>query len=173
MPNISFKIMSFLFRVMDLFYSPEKRIKKFKIKSGEVVIDYGCGPGRYTKGLSYLVGKKGKVYAVDVHKLAIESVKEKIRRYELKNVNPVLAKGYSSNIQSHIADKIIALDMFHMIEKPQEFFKEIYRLIKKKGVLIIDDGHQSRKETKNKIIDSGFWKIKKEMDGHLICIPIK
>jgi len=41
--------------------------------------------------------------------------------------------------------------------------------LKKDGVLIIDDGHQSRKETKGKINGSGIWTIAVETRDHLKC----
>ena len=51
---------------------------KFGIKPGDTVIDYGCGSGGYTKKISELTSDTGTVYAVDLHELALESVKKKI-----------------------------------------------------------------------------------------------
>jgi spermidine synthase len=62
--------------------------------------------------------------------------------------------------------------MFHMIREPIPFFKELHRLLKKDGVLIIDDGHQSRNETKMKINNSKVWNIAKESKDHVECTPI-
>jgi len=169
MSNISFRIMSFLFKIYDLFHDPEKRTSSFDIKKGETIIDYGCGPGRYTRKLSELVGEKGKVYCVDVQKLAIDAINKKIVRYNLKNVIPVLANDNSNSLKSNIADKILVLDMFHMVKNPSAFLKELHRLLKKDGILIIEDGHQPRKITKKNILDSRLWKIIEENKYHLKC----
>ena len=171
-PNIAFKLMSFIFKIIDVFYPFEERISNFGIKEGITVIDYGCGPGGYLKEVSRLVGEEGKVYAVDVHKLAIKSVKKRIEKYNLENVEPVLADRYSCDVDDHTADIIYALDMFHMIREPDPFLKELHRLLKKDGFLIIDDGHQSRDKTKTKINNSKLWNIAEESKDHLRCTPI-
>ena len=172
MPDIAFKMMSFSFKLLDIISSVDKRMDTFGIKENFTVIDYGCGPGRHLKKASCLVGEKGKVYAVDVHKLAIKSVEKKIEEYDLKNVEPVLANGYFCNINAHSADMIYALDMFHMIKTPLPFLKELHRLLKKDGFLIIEDGHQSRNETKIKINNSKIWNVVEESKKHLKCIPV-
>ena len=172
MPNIAFRMMSLFLEIRDFFCSFEERVDKFGIKKGFTVVDYGCGPGRYIKKVSQLVGANGKVYAADIHELAINTVREKIDKYNLKNVEPVLTNGYSCNIADHTADVIYALDMFHMIKDPVPFLKELHRLLKKDGFLIIDDGHQPRNKAKTKINNSKVWNITKESKDHLRCTPI-
>lgn len=63
--------------------------------------------------------------------------------------------------------------MFHMIKNPTCFLKELNRLIKKDGVLIIEDGHQTRKKSKKKIIDSQIWQVIEETKRYLKCKPLK
>lgn len=172
MPNMAFKAMSIIFKIMDLFYPFERRISRFGIKEGFAVVDYGCGPGRYIERFSRLVGENGKVYAVDIHELAIESVKKKIEKYNLQNVEAVLVDGYLCDINDHAADAIYALDMFHMIKDPVSFLRELHRMTKGDGFLIIDDGHQSRKETKQKIANSTCWHIVEDAKAHLRCTPL-
>ena len=87
MSNTSFRMMSWTFKVIDFFYPYiKKRVKKFGIGEGITVVDYGCGTGRYSKEFARLVGEKGKVYAVDIHELAIEAVKREIEKMGLRNV---------------------------------------------------------------------------------------
>ena len=172
MADISFRIMSASFRLMDFFRHPEKQLVNFGIREGFTIIDYGCGPGRYVKEAAKLVGGRGKVYAVDIQRLAIESVKKKIEKYNLKNVQPVLADGYSCAIEDRAAEMIYVLDTFHMIERPSLFLKELHRLLRQDGFLIIDDGHQSRNQTKEKINHSYLWRISEESKSYLTCIPV-
>jgi ubiquinone/menaquinone biosynthesis C-methylase UbiE len=64
MSDTSFKLMSLTFDVMDFFFPYiDKRVKSFGIQGGMTVVDYGCGPGRYTERFVRLVGETGKVYA--------------------------------------------------------------------------------------------------------------
>jgi ubiquinone/menaquinone biosynthesis C-methylase UbiE len=172
MPDMAFRAMSGAYKVMDLFYPFERYITGFGIGEGFTVVDYGCGPGRYTKRMSRLVGEQGKVYALDIHHLAIQSVKRKIRKYNLHNVEPILVDGYSCHIDDHTADAVYALDMFHMIKHPAPFLNELRRIVKESGFLIIGDGNQPRAETRAKILISNYWNIADETKHHLTCTPI-
>lgn len=171
MPNISFRIMSFMFKIRDYFFPVDKKLDDFEIKKDSTIVDYGCGTGSYLKKASELVGKKGVVYAADIHKLAIKSSKEKIKKYNLKNIKLILIKGYSCNLKSNTIDLIYALDMFHMIKDSTFFLKELHRLLKKQGVLIIESGHQPMEKAKEKIINSKLWEIVKQEKSYLKCVP--
>jgi len=171
--NIDFSLMSFMYKTSSLFNDPSKLLDEFDINNGHIVIDYGCGPGRYIIKASTLVGETGKVYAVDNHKLAKKSIEKMILKENLRNVIPVLANGYSSEIKSDAADLIYALDMFHQIKHPQPFLEELNRLVKNTGMLIIDDGHQPREKTREKILNSGCWEILEEKESYLKCKPTR
>ncbi len=164
--------MTFTFKVVDfLFPYIDRRIRKFGIVDGMSVVDYGCGPGRYTIRFAKLVGQSGKVYAVDIHELAIKTVKDKIAKYKLDNVIPLLADGYQSNVPDNTADVVCAIDMFFIIKQPAVFLKELHRIVKKDGILVIDDGHQPRSKTREKIINSRLWDIIEETRDHIKCRP--
>ena len=172
MSNRSFKGMVILFNIIDFFYPYiKKRVKKFGIQKGMTVVDYGCGPGRYAVKFAELVGDEGKVYAADIHELAIEEVQKKIKKHNLKNIEPILINGYNSALPDNIANIVCAIDMFFIIQEPKKFLGELKRITKTDGVLVIDDGHQRRRITKEKILDSGFWKIIEETRDHLKCKP--
>lgn len=172
MPDIGFRMMSLWFRLYYFFNPQGKYLNSIGIKPGNVVIDYGCGPGGYLAWTSEAAGTQGKVYAVDIHKLAIKSVERLIKRKKLKNVIPVLADGYSCKIEDNTADLIYAIDMFHMVEDVKSFLDELYRIIKMDGVLILEDGHQPRESSRKKINSSGKWVITKENKRYMKCIPI-
>lgn len=176
MSNWTFKVMTMVFKIADfIFFSFfERRVKKFNIQKGITVVDYGCGPGRYSKRFAKKVGDNGLIYAVDIHELAIETVEKMIKKENIKNIKTSLAKGndngkYDSKLPDNIADIVFAIDMFFIIKKPKDFLNEIKRILKKDGILIIDDGHQSRKTTKQKINEAGIFKIIKETRDHLNC----
>ena len=172
MSNLGFRLMSLTFDLIDLVHPYiDRRVTTFGICEGMTVVDYGCGPGRYTTRFSRLVGDRGKVYAVDIHELAIEAVKDKIARLGLRNVQPMLAQGYDCGLPDHVAEVVCALDMFFGIKQPTEFLAELKRITRPDGVLVIDDGHQPRQVTKEKILASGLWTIAEETSDHLKCKP--
>ena len=172
MSNASFRMMALFFDIIDFFYPHvAKRAKRFGISEGMTVVDYGCGPGRYTVNFAKLIGEKGKVYALDIHELAIKTVKKRVCKLHLSNVQPILIEGYSSTLPDETADVVCAIDMFFIIKNPTEFLAELERIAKRGGTLVIDDGHQPRSVTKQKILDSGLWEISEETPDHLKCRP--
>jgi ubiquinone/menaquinone biosynthesis C-methylase UbiE len=172
MSNASFRMMVLFFDFIDFFYPHiAKRAMRFGIVEGMTVVDYGCGPGRYTVNFAKLVGDKGKVYAVDIHELAIETVKKRTARRNLRNVHPILIEGYNSTLPDETADMVCVIDMFFIVKNPKHFLAELSRICKRGGTLIIDDGHQPRSVTKQKILDSGMWDISEETPDHLKCRP--
>ncbi len=173
MPGIEFRMMSLWLRIYYYINPQKKYLSSFGIKPGTVVVDYGCGPGGYIKWASEAAGPDGKVYAVDIHKLAIKSVKRLISGKKLQNVIPVLAKGYSCEIEDNTVDMIYAVDMFHMVEDIKLFLDELHRIIKKGGVLILEDGHQARELSIKKVKNTGGWVISEENKRHMRCIPVK
>ena len=169
-PNLFFRLMTYMMKITDLITNyAGKNIENLNIKPGQTVIDYGCGPARYIKDASRMVGPSGKVIATDIHPLAIKNVNDKIKKYKLSNVYATLANAYKTDIESGIADVVYALDMFHMIEQPKELLTELARLIKKDGRIIIEDGHQPRSETKTKIADSKILEIMRETKSFVEC----
>ena len=175
--NLGFRAMILMFffwnNIREFFSVFSRRLSRFGIPEGGTVIDYGCGPGGYVKAAAGMVGAEGRVYAVDIHPLAVQMVRNKVIKHNLSNVVPVQADGYSCPLKDGIADVIYALDMFHMLRDPNTFLTECRRLIKGNGSLILEDGHQPRSETRRKIAASGTWEIESEAEDYLKCRPLK
>jgi ubiquinone/menaquinone biosynthesis C-methylase UbiE len=171
MPNWAFKMMAFMFNLSDKLKSPDKKLNPFKLQKGQTVVDYGSGTGRFLKPASELVGESGSVYAVDIHELAVESANRMIKKFGLKNVHPILTDGKSVSIPPQTADLVYALDMFHMVKDSNGFLKELCRITKPDGILFLEDGHQPRELSKNKVINSGYWEIIEETEAYMKCKP--
>jgi len=171
MPNVAFRIMTLVFRIRNVLKPMSSSMDNFGIKKGSVVIDYGCGPGMYIKRASELVGNEGLVYAVDIHELAIKSVKKLITKYKLFNVKTVQTDGNEVEISDNTADLIYALDMFHMVKDYKSFLLELNRIGKCDCTLILEDGHQPRNRSQEKVEKSGCWEVAKEYKEYMICKP--
>jgi ubiquinone/menaquinone biosynthesis C-methylase UbiE len=137
-------------------------LEDFRLQKGSVVVDYGCGPGRYIRKAAGQVGPNGHVYAADIHPMAIDLVKQKIDKYRLTNVTPVLLGDNPGIIPDRSADVIYAMDMFHQVEDPAAFLDGIHRIVKPKGVLFLEDGHQPRSQSLEKIRRSERWRVARE-----------
>jgi ubiquinone/menaquinone biosynthesis C-methylase UbiE len=173
MPDLAFRMMAATMAVKDrLFPTIDERVATFRIKEGMTLVDYGCGPGRYTMRFAKLVGGQGKVYAVDVQELALEYVRRKMGHEGLSNIIPILARGYRADIADHVADMVFALDMIFGVQEPVTLLRELHRISSPAGVLIVDDGHQPRERTLHMIQASGQWRIEWQGRDHLRCSPL-
>jgi ubiquinone/menaquinone biosynthesis C-methylase UbiE len=172
MSDRNYKLMVATMTVVDVLFSHlEKRVASFGIRPGMTVVDYACGPGRYTVHYSRLVGRPGKVYAVDIHPLAIKSVRHKMEMFGLDNVEPLLADGYSCGLPDHLADLVTAIDIIFAIHDRPAFLAELKRIARPGGILIIDDGHQPRRSTLEQLAAAGSWRIVEETKDFLKCSP--
>jgi ubiquinone/menaquinone biosynthesis C-methylase UbiE len=172
MSDMGFRLMSLTFDVVD-WVRPyiDRRVTTFGIREGMTVVDYGCGPGRYTFPFARAVGGIGKVYAVDIEPLAVEDVRARAEREGMRNVEVALVTGYQTVLPAHIADMVLAIDMFFLIRDPEPFLRELKRLCKADSTLVIDDGHEPRERTKAMLAQGGQWVIVEESKDHLRCRP--
>lgn len=172
MPHWAFHLMRWSMKINDLFSSPDAKLDGFDIKPGNVVIDYGCGPGRYLRRASELVGTSGKVFAVDIHDIAFKCACRYRTKKNMRNIYPVKAIEYFAPIPENKADIIYALDMFHQVSNTEDFLNELHRLIKPDGKLILEDGHQKRATTLQKVKTNGRWEISFQHKKHLVLNPL-
>ena len=138
MSNFSFKAMTLILRVRDLFRPPQKVLSEVgMIKPGTHVLDYGCGPGNYTIAAAELVGPSGKVYAVDIHPMAIHKVQNKANKKGL-NVQTILTD-YDTQLPDSSVDVVLLFYVLHDFKNPDAIIKELSRVLKPMGVLLVID----------------------------------
>lgn len=165
--NSQFNIMHGFMKLIDMAYHyVPTRAQSFGIQNNMTVVDYGCGPGRYTIEFARLVGENGKVYAVDLLEIAIQETEKVLKNNNLTNVELKLAHGYDSGIPSGVADMICAVDMFQHVD-PVPFLKEAERITKPDGILLLSGGHMLRSHVKKAVAASGLWVISEESKNFL------
>jgi ubiquinone/menaquinone biosynthesis C-methylase UbiE len=122
MPDFAFRMMVWFMKLEDLFKSPEVLLQKVPLKEGMTVVDYACGPGRYTIPAAESVGRNGKVYAVDSQPLAMEMVKRKAALKSLANIQPVLVDSFNTGITDSSADIVLLIDAITPIKEHDALF---------------------------------------------------
>ncbi len=70
-PDLNSELMALTFKIRDFFAPHVSILKEVRIKPGLSVLDYGCRSGSYINAASGLVGESGKIYALDIHPIAI------------------------------------------------------------------------------------------------------
>ena len=158
MPNLAFNVMSSLLKLRDLLLPRDPVLKEANIKPGSRVLDYGCGPGGYVAGTAKLVGQSGKVYALDLHPLAIRRVQELARKKQLTNVETIHSN-CQTGLPDHSVDVVLLHDIFHMLDDPQAILAELDRVLKQNGTLSVSDHHMSQDEVLSGITNGQLFRL--------------
>jgi ubiquinone/menaquinone biosynthesis C-methylase UbiE len=111
--------------------------KELRIKPGMVVCDMGCGNGFYTLPMSKAVGKKGKVYAVDVQVQMLHYLKKRAGKVGADNIEYVLGAYHDPKLPANSQDMIVLVDVYHEFSHPVLMLKAMRKALKPEGVLVL------------------------------------
>ncbi|MBE9503628.1 MAG: class I SAM-dependent methyltransferase [Proteobacteria bacterium] len=121
------------------FYDLPQLLKYFSFSRGMVIADVGCGTGYFTFPLATITGNTGKVFALDISEEMLETVKDKVKRWNTDNVIPLLSQESAFPIEDNAVDFIMLSHLVHELESPLTFFSEVERVLKKGGSIGIVD----------------------------------
>ncbi len=157
--NFHFRFMSFSFRFRDFFLPPKNVLKEVGIRPGSHVLDYGCGPGSYIIPLAELVGNSGKIYALDIHPLAIRSVQSIALKKQLTNVETICSD-CKTGLQDNSVDVVLLYDTLHTLSDPNGVLEELHRVLKPNGILSFSSGgHMKEDEIISKVTNRGLFRL--------------
>ena len=166
MPNIAFRIMAFYINLRHRLEDVRKPLKKAGVKEGQTILDFGCGPGHYSIAAAKIVGTKGKIYALDIHPLAVQSVEKKAKKAGLTNITTILSDR-GTGLPDQSIDIALAYDMISMVKDKQALAKELHRVLKPDGILSVLVEH-IKVEDVLKILEQGNLFSLRDRQGHLI-----
>lgn len=126
-----------------MFSNPLKNLKAFGLREDAVVADLGAGTGHYTIALAPIV-HRGKVYAIDIEKDFIKTIKNKVLEHQFENVEALWGNVEvhgGTRIANEALDAVIASNILFQIEDKHSFVEEIKRILKPKGRVLLVDWH--------------------------------
>ncbi len=147
-------------------------LKRIGIKMGQIVLDFGCGSGTYTIPVAKIVGKKGRVYALDKDNNALDNLMRKATLGRLENVRRMATSGdVIIELPDESVDVTLLFDVFHRYYFPQiadrrKLIDEIHRITKTQGFVSVWPKHMES-EVKGEIEGANFY-LEKEYRGTLI-----
>jgi ubiquinone/menaquinone biosynthesis C-methylase UbiE len=122
-------------------------LRKIGVRKGQTILDFGCGLGTYTIPVARIVGKKGKVYALDKDKNALDTLMNKAELSRLKNIGRMATSGeLKIELPAESVDRTLLFDVFHRYYFPQSsdrkrLLDEIYRITKIGGFVSVWPKH--------------------------------
>jgi ubiquinone/menaquinone biosynthesis C-methylase UbiE len=161
MSSFDFQFMSVGYKIRDFFLPRKNILKEVGIKPGFHVLDYGCGPGSYIVPLTELVGESGKIYALDIHPLAIQKVKDIASKKQLTNVKAI-PSDCQTGLPDNTLDAILLYDAFHHLSDPDAVLRELHRVLKWDGILSFSDHRMKENEIVSAVTDSGLFSLSRK-----------
>ena len=116
-------------------------LEKAQISANTKVADLGCGAsGHFIFPAANLVGKQGKIYAVDILKTVLETNNRRIKQENLTNIQTVWSDIEifgATKIEAGSLDAAVLMNTLYQSHKRAEIMREAIRMIKKNGKLIV------------------------------------
>jgi ubiquinone/menaquinone biosynthesis C-methylase UbiE len=107
------------------------------VKPGAVVADIGAGEGFFTVRLSEAVGAEGRVLAVDISASVLRSLRARVEREGLANVEVVEGTTSDPRLPEAALDAALIVNAYHEMTEHQAMLEHIRKALKPGGRLVI------------------------------------
>ncbi len=99
-------------------------LQTLNIQPGQTIADIGSGGGFFTFLFSQLVGKKGKVYAIDTNQDFLEFIDKQAIKLGLTNITTVHTTEQLIPLPSHCVDLLFVRSVYHHLQNRTLYFSE-------------------------------------------------
>ncbi len=118
------------------WYNPEAVLKDVGLAAGMVFVDVGCGDGFFSLLAAKIVGDSGSVYAVDLDPQAIEKLKAKAQKQNLKNIKATAAPAEETEFCTHCADIVFYSMDLHDFKDAVQVLQNAKKMLKPTGLIV-------------------------------------
>tara|TARA_B100000678_G_scaffold191993_1_gene160615 strand:- start:193 stop:1014 length:822 start_codon:yes stop_codon:yes gene_type:complete len=121
-----------------------------EFKTGQTILDLGCGPGYCTEELAHIVGKTGKVIGVDRSDAFIAYLNQ-IKQSAQLSIEPCLSDFDTLSLDPESLDGMYCRWALAWIPNPKEVLTKIKEALKPRGRMVIQEyynwaTHQTKPE---------------------------
>ena len=145
--------------------NPYRSLETAGLKPGQKVMQVGCGPGFFTIPAAKMVGDNGLIYAIDVNHRAIKRVEEKMRKYSIDNIKPILGNAAYCGMQDSSIDLAFIFGLRYIAGGLSNLISEMYRVLKPGGTLSFEKTTGSDEKLVEEVEGAGF--IKTDRKGRI------
>jgi ubiquinone/menaquinone biosynthesis C-methylase UbiE len=158
MSHMGFRVISLIFKLRDFLRPREEILREAEIGTAAYVLDYGCGPGSYTLLAAEMVGPSGRVYALDIHPLAIEKVQKAALKRGLANVETILSD-CATGLENGSIDVVLLYDVFHDLGDQRGVLQELHRVLRPNGSISFSDHHMKDSDIVSRVAKTGLFTL--------------
>jgi ubiquinone/menaquinone biosynthesis C-methylase UbiE len=146
-----------------------KILEDVGVKSGQTVLDFGCGSGTYTIPAAKIVGESGLVYALDISNMALDKMEKRADREGLKNIVRIDALSEMDiRLEDASIDHVLLIDVLQEIDTRAALFDKIYRVLKPSGVVTIYPMHIAVEEVTKLVLKRPFALKEKKFEDRIL-----
>jgi ubiquinone/menaquinone biosynthesis C-methylase UbiE len=156
--NIGFRALSVRLWLRERRGHPERRLQAAGLRAGHIVLDYGCGIGSFSLPAAQLVGPRGQVHALDIHPLAVQTVRRRAARRGLSNVQTVQSD-CDTGLPDSSVDVVLLYDVFHAVTDQGRLLRELHRILKPDGCLSVVPDHMSEDRLLQTLAAEGLFAL--------------
>jgi SAM-dependent methyltransferase len=125
-------------RLRRFIYRPDRLAERY-VRPGDRVLDFGCGPGFFTRAFASRVGAGGQVFSVDLQEEMLAILKTNLGPEGLlPRVRTHRCEPDAINLPADLNGTIdVAFTIFvvHEVPHPEKLFREIFLLLRPGGTL--------------------------------------
>ncbi len=146
------------------------------LRDGMKIADLGAGVGHYSLAAAAAIGNDGRVYAIDIQEDVLLHLTDSAHRAGRRNIQTIwgnFEKSGGTKLRDQAVDGVILSNTLFLLEDREAAVKEIKRILKKEGKLLVVDwagayggmgptpDHViSEHEAEELFITGGFYKVK-------------
>jgi len=156
--NFYFRVTVFVFELRDLFLPRRNILKEVGIEPGFYVLDYGCGPGGYIKAAAELVGKSGRIYALDIHPLSTQRSQDIACKNQITTIE-IIRSDCKTGLADSSIDVVLLYDTFHLLSDSVSVLHELHRVLKPSGILSFSDHHMKESRIIARVTNNGLFQL--------------
>ena len=97
----------------------------------------GCGNGFYTLKMAKLVGKTGRILAVDIQPEMLHLLDLRTKNAGINNVEPVQGSAVDPKLPAGKVDLILLVDVYHEFAYPEQMLTAMRKALKPHGRLAL------------------------------------
>jgi ubiquinone/menaquinone biosynthesis C-methylase UbiE len=118
-----------------------KRVLSKGIERGKA-IDVGTGPGIFPIFISKAIPEV-RFKGIDLSSVMIDLAKKNAKEEGLTDqIEFEVGSAYALPVEDHSLDLVLCINTLHHLDRPIDFFNEVVRSLKEKGVFVIVDFHR-------------------------------
>ena len=128
------------------FANPKRNIEQFMLAEGMEVADFGAGAGYLAVEAGEVVGKKGKVFVIDIQQQLLTKSTHYAQDHHLESIVFIhgdLEKERGSTLPDQSVDAVIISNMLFQVDDKSAVLREAYRILKDTGKVLVVDWRES------------------------------